>query len=143
MIDNFAGKYAFLSNFYMVYVDYEGLTYTSSEAAFQAAKTFDLEEKKRFADMSPKEVKRAGRRIPLREDWEEVKDDVMYAVCKEKFRNPDLRDRLLATGDEELVEGNTWNDRYWGVCKGEGENKLGKILMRIREEIRKDHTEKE
>lgn len=136
MIDRFSHKYSFLSNFYMIYVHYEGLTYANSEAAFQAAKLLNNEDRKRFTSMNPKEAKREGKRVPLREDWEEIKDNVMYEVCKSKFQNPDLAKKLLDTGDEELVEGNTWNDTYWGVCNGEGQNKLGKILMRIREELR-------
>ena len=51
-------------------------------------------------------------------------------------QNPVLAEKLLATGDDELVEFNTWNDKYWGVCRGEGENKLGKVLMRIRQEFK-------
>ena len=138
MIDKFAYKYSFLSNFYMIYVHYEGLTYVNAEAAFQAAKLLNNEDRKRFTTMNPKMAKQEGRRVPLREDWEEIKDDVMYNVCKAKFENSELAEKLLATGDEELVEGNTWNDTYWGVCNGVGENKLGKILMRIRDELREE-----
>lgn len=53
-----------------------------------------------------------------------------------KMSEPKLRSQLLSTGTAELVEGNWWNDRYWGVCNGRGENHLGKILMRIREELK-------
>ena len=68
----------------------------------------------------------------------------MYSVCKAKFtQNTDLLKKLLDTGDAELVEGNTWGDRVWGVCKGEGENRLGKILMRIRGEIPEEQKQKE
>lgn len=116
-IDDFRGEYFFLSNFFMAHVIYQGIRFENNEAAFQAAK-------------------RLGRRVVLRPDWEEVKFDVMYDVCRAKFtQHPDLRANLLATGDAELVEGNTWNDRVWGVCKGVGENNLGKILMRIRNEL--------
>lgn len=141
MINNFTGKYSFLSNFFVVYVYYEGITYANSEAAFQAAKLLDLEKRKAFAKMNPREAKRQGRRVDLREDWELVKDDIMYEVCKSKFQNPYMREKLLATGNEELVEGNNWNDTYWGVCRGVGENKLGKILMRIREEEKENEEE--
>lgn len=61
----------------------------------------------------------------------------MYEICKAKFtQHKDLAEKLLETGDEELVEGNKWNDTYWGVCNGKGKNQLGKILMRIREELK-------
>ena len=145
MIDNFSGDYFFLSNFYNVYVDYEGISYCSSEAAFQAAKTMNTEERSRIARMSPSDSKKAGRRLQLRPDWESVKDRVMYDVCLSKFSNNDsfrLKERLLATGDEELVEGNTWHDNYWGNCTCDkckdipGRNHLGKTLMRIREELK-------
>lgn len=57
-------------------------------------------------------------------------------ICKAKFsQNPDLADKLVATKDAELIEGNTWGDRIWGVCDGIGENRLGKILMRVRAEM--------
>ena len=61
----------------------------------------------------------------------------MYEIVKAKFeQNEDLRKRLINTGDEELIEGNTWGDKIWGKVKGEGQNNLGKILMRVRKELR-------
>jgi predicted NAD-dependent protein-ADP-ribosyltransferase YbiA (DUF1768 family) len=63
----------------------------------------------------------------------------MYQCVKDKFtRNQDLKEQLIATGNEELVEGNTWGDIYWGVSRGRGKNMLGKILMRVREELRNE-----
>ena len=62
----------------------------------------------------------------------------MFDVVALKFKqNLFLAEKLLKTGDEELIEGNDWNDCYWGVCQGKGENKLGQILQRIRSELRK------
>ncbi len=81
--------------------------------------------------------------VDLRSDWEEVKDEIMYKVVTCKFtQNQDLKEKLLAAGDKTLIEGNTWNDRYWGVCRGKGQNKLGQILMRVREELRYNNGEK-
>jgi predicted NAD-dependent protein-ADP-ribosyltransferase YbiA (DUF1768 family) len=77
-----------------------------------------------------------GRAVTLRHDWEAVKFSYMELGLRLKFQNSDLAEKLIATGDEELVEGNTWGDRVWGVCDGEGENRLGKLLMKIREEIK-------
>ena len=75
----------------------------------------------------------------LRGDWEEVKDNIMYEICKAKFtQNEDLKEKLLATGNDILEEGNTWGDRVWGTVNGVGENRLGKILMRVREELRNE-----
>ena len=87
--------------------------------------------------LSCPEAKRLGGRIPIRYDWESVKLDVMETLLRDKFtRHADLRILLLDTGDRELVEGNTWDDRFWGVCEGVGENHLGRLLMKIRAELR-------
>lgn len=132
-IKEFKGGNAFLSNFYVSSVIYEGIRFENSEAAFQAAKC--PERMREFCGLSPQAAKRLGRRVEMRPDWETVKYDVMYQVCMAKFtQNPDLLEKLLATGDAELVEGNTWGDKVWGVCDGIGENNLGKTLMRIRSE---------
>lgn len=137
MIDTFRGKYYFLSNFYPSDIEYDGITYTSNEAAFQAQKVLDHEEKLRFKNLDPRKAKKLGRRVKLRRDWDEVKDNYMYEICRAKFtQNPDLAAKLLKTGEEELVEGNTWHDTYWGVCNGRGKNRLGKILMKVRSELR-------
>jgi hypothetical protein len=95
-----------------------------------------MKTRKEFCELAPKEAKLIGRDIQLREDWHSVKDEIMYNIVKDKFlRNPDIRQRLLYTINDDLVEGNNWNDTYWGVCNGIGQNKLGKILMRVRKEI--------
>lgn len=137
MIDSFREEYYFLSNFYHVDVEYDGIVYKNSEAAFQAQKVLDDDEKLLFSDLYPREAKELGRKVKLRKDWNDVKDNYMYEICKAKFtQHEDLAEKLLETGDEELVEGNTWNDTYWGVCNGKGKNQLGKTLMRIREELK-------
>ena len=137
-IDRFRGEYAFLSNFHRAPFDWRGQEWRTAEAGFQAAKTQDERMRERIrAARSPAEAKRLGRRVDLRPDWERVKDDVMHAVLQAKFAVPELRDALLATGDAELVEGNTWGDVYWGVCGGRGTNQLGRTLMRIRDDIRR------
>jgi ribA/ribD-fused uncharacterized protein len=138
-IDSFQGEYRFLSNFWPAEVEFEGITYPTAEHAYQAAKTLDAAERKRIAALAtPADAKRAGRAVqPLRADWEMAKFDVMERCVRDKFtRHADLRQRLLATGDAELIEGNTWGDRIWGVYQGEGENRLGKILMNVRAELR-------
>ena len=136
MIDKFEGRYAFLSNFFEAPVKFHGLRFRNNEAAFQSMKTSDREQ---FVNLRANEAKRLGRKVKLREDWESVKDNIMYEIVVEKFKqNQDLKFKLLDTGDAELVEGNWWNDTYWGVCEGVGENKLGKILMKVREELRNE-----
>jgi ribA/ribD-fused uncharacterized protein len=143
MIDNFKGKYRFLSNFYPCLIRYEENFYPSVEHAYQAAKTLDLDfQKAIFFAPYAVDAKRIGRNAPLREDWEDIKVDVMENLLKQKFSIFELKSKLLATGNEELVEGNWWGDTFWGVCRGVGENHLGKLLMEIREEIRDSNTNK-
>ena len=137
-IKTFRGQYDFLSNFYEAPVTWEGLTYTNSEAAFQAAKVLTDEERLPFTTLSPAKAKRMGRQVSLRADWEAVKTRVMEEVVRAKFtQNPDLAARLLATGDAQLIEGTTWGDKCWGVDlrTGQGENRLGRILMQVRAEL--------
>ena len=137
-IDRFRGDYGFLSNFWEVPVTYQGLTYGSNEAAFQAQKCMTEEEKLPFTRMRPSEAKKTGRRVALRPDWEKVKVGIMEEIVRAKFtQNEDLKWRLIGTGDADLEEGNTWHDTCWGVDAktGEGRNHLGKILMKIRAEL--------
>jgi ribA/ribD-fused uncharacterized protein len=137
MIENFEGEYAFLSNFSPSPIVLDRITYPTVEHAFQAAKADNRLERERMASLpTPGAAKRAGRKVTLRPDWERVKVAVMEDLVRRKFADRDLAARLLATGDEQLVEGNTWNDRFWGVCRGEGRNELGKILMRVRAELK-------
>lgn len=137
IIDKFDKGNFFLSNFYTCKVPYKGRTYKSSEAAYQAQKTKDLELRKEFEDLSARDAKNKGRTLELRRDWEEVKDTVMYEICYSKFiNNPYIARKLIDTGDAVLIEGNTWFDTYWGVCNNTGLNKLGQILMRVREEMK-------
>lgn len=139
-ISEFRGENEFLSNFYSpCVVIYESIAYTSAEAAYQSAKITDIEGRFVFASMRPLAAKKAGKKLALRPDWESVRLQVMYDIVKDKFtRNKDLHDKLLATGDRQLIEGNYWNDTFWGVCRGVGENHLGIILMRVREELKLD-----
>ena len=135
-IDKFHEEFDWLSNFFPCQVKFEGLTFTSSEAAFQAAKCADQNEREKFVNLSAGRTKRLGKKVNLREDWNRVKIDVMREVLICKFsQNPELKEKLIATGNEELIEGNNWNDRFWGVCRGVGQNHLGKLLMEIRRTI--------
>lgn len=135
VIDCFDGEYAFLSNFYPVVVHFGQHTYLNSEAAFQAQKCVHEYEMRQFCGLPAGKAKRLGRKVQLRSDWERIKDDIMYQVVRAKFsQHPNLWWQLRATEDAELIEGNTWGDRYWGAVNGVGENKLGRILMRIRAE---------
>lgn len=137
MIDSFQGGYRYLSNFHLVDVELDGVVYTSTEAAYQAAKTLDKERRKDFEKASPRDAKRMGRALALRPDWEQVKIEVMEKLLRQKFaKGTQLAQALIATENEELIEGNTWKDTFWGVCNGVGTNYLGKLLMKIRSELR-------
>lgn len=142
VIDVFTGPHRFLSNFHPCPVMVGTTTFPSSEHAFQAAKSKDPKRDwPRFADpeVSAAEAKRMGRNVALREDWEEKKIPVMRRIVYLKFaQNPDLGGLLLSTGDALLVEGNTWGDIFWGVCRGTGQNWLGRILMEVRDQLRKE-----
>ncbi len=117
MIDSFKGRTAFLSNFHASPVEFEGATYPTVEHAFQAAKTLDLRERETIrVAKTPKDAKRLGRSARLRADWEDAKFDIMRALLRRKFAEPNLRQLLLETGRAELVEGNTWHDKTWGRC---------------------------
>ena len=137
MIDNFTKEYAFLSNFYPSKVIYEGIEYDTIEHAYQAAKTLNPSERE-FVRMqtTPGRAKRIGQKVHIREDWEDVKIGVMLDLIRQKFKNElRLKNKLLATGTEKLVEGNTWGDTFWVICNGIGFNNLGKILMKVRNEL--------
>lgn len=146
MIGSFTGRYFWLSNFYVCPVGMYGSIYPSVEHAFQAAKVPPGREgdairatiraaRDSRGRPNPGWAKRLGRRVKLREDWEDVKLDVMRTLLERKFAIPELRYMLICTGSEELVEGNTWGDRYWGKVDGEGENHLGRLLMAIRDDL--------
>ena len=133
-IDSFRGKYSFLSNFHPSRIQYAGYEYPTAEHAYQASKTGypDQEEKIRNAE-TPAQAKHLGQKVTLRPKWDYIKDNVMYNILLSKFsQNEYLKDKILSTGDEILIEGNTWGDKYWGVCNGEGYNVLGILLMRVR-----------
>ena len=136
-ITRFSGEYRWLSNFHYAEVFFEGRKYPSTEHAYQAAKTLDPEQRLMIKNCKTcGQAKRLGQDVTLRQDWESVKLDVMRAVVWYKFANhDDLKKLLLATGDEHLVEGNTWQDYFWGVCGGRGQNHLGRILMDVRKQL--------
>lgn len=135
-IDQFQGKYRFLSNFWNCPVTYGGITYKNTEAAFQAQKCTDPADRVHFSGLDPPSAKRRGRRVKLRPDWESVKDGLMADIVTAKFeQHPELAARLIATAPAELIEGNSWGDTYWGVCGGQGENRLGLILMAVRSKL--------
>ena len=139
-------KYGCFSNFTYCKVNFGGITYNSTEAAWQAQKTLNENERKQFATLNPSEAKKLGRKVNLRTDWEEVKYQLMVDVCYEKFKNSKkFREVLLSTENEEIIENTTgWHDNIWGNCEcpkcinKPGRNLLGKALMEVREKLRNE-----
>lgn len=143
MIDQFRGENRFLSNFFNHRLEFKGVFYRTSEHAFQASKANSPTDMRRVQSCpTPGKAKALGRNISLRPDWEEVKDEMMLKITRIKFQDEYLKGRLIATGTQVLTEGNMWHDNYWGNCTCFecntilGENHLGLILMRVREELR-------
>ena len=137
-ITQFRGNYYFLSNFSDYPVQLDGLTYLNGEAAFQSGKVTTHNERLAFVGIPPNIAKSKGRKVKLRSDWEAVKVDRMRQVIDAKFSDSKLAKLLDQTGDTELLEGNNWHDKIWGVDSTtlQGQNQLGKILMAKREQLR-------
>lgn len=142
-ISSFSGRNHFLSNFHPSEVEMDGAIYPTVEHAYQAAKTMDPEEREIIRTAkTPGMAKKLGKHVTIRPGWisEEVRDRVMADLVWQKFsKHPRLAKQLLDTGDARLAEGNWWGDTYWGICRGEGENMLGEILMQVRKQLRRMH----
>lgn len=145
-IEHFAGEYGFLSNFYFpAPVMLDGVEYPTTEHAYQACKTLDKNYRKKIKNTSGAgKAKKLGQKksmdkcgVKLRPDWENIKLNVMLDLLRQKFSNGELKQKLLDTGDAELIENNWWGDFYWGMVNGEGENHLGRLLMKVRNEQRR------
>lgn len=143
----FRGKYNFLSNFYSIKIQIlseqsdllnvpVSMVFNSVEHAFQASKS---EKYNLFLNCTAKEAKQLGRKLPLRDDWNIIKVDIMKELLQIKFSNFALRKKLNMI-DEDIIEHNYWHDNFWGVClcekcNGElGVNMLGNLLMKVRGE---------
>lgn len=140
VIDHFSGTYLFLSNFYYCPIEFEGLVYPSVEHAFQAAKTLDPEERMAIRDCPTcAEAKQKGRSIALRANWNQLKIKIMAELLRLKFSQGHLHVLLVKTGDAHLIEGNSWDDQFWGCVRIDqhwvGQNNLGKLLMQLRTEL--------
>lgn len=132
MIDKFIGKYRFLSNFWPAGIWFEGRAFYSVEAAYQSTKRDDEHYKKVLGwTVDPRKAKALAKGLKRPANSLEI----METLVRQKFSIEPLRRQLLETHGQELVEGNTWGDTFWGVCNGVGENHLGKILTKVREEM--------
>lgn len=157
MIKEFRGKYRFLSNFYESIIHHDGILYPTVEHFFQAMKTLIREERIAISQAATAGIAKKmgsptgykGFKITLRPDWEKkvkgrvLKVLVMMDGLRAKFSYPDLADKLIATYPQQLVEGNWWSDRTWGVDlrTGIGQNLLGKCLGEVRLELINEREE--
>ncbi len=133
MINDFRGKYYFLSNFYPCALMVDNRMYSCSEGAYMSMKTIDPKVRDKFSYLAGKDARKLGRSVTIRPNWDDLRLGMMEMVLNAKFaQNPTLMKRLIDTGNEELVEGNTWGDHFWGVDEF-GANNLGKLLMKIRD----------
>ena len=136
-----ADSYFELSNFYPHGVEEDGVYWPSVEHYFQAQKFEDSEYREKIRTCgSPKNAKTLGqsRKYKLRDDWEEVKEDIMLNALRKKFGHPKMREILLGTKRRALIE-NSPHDKYWGIGRdGKGKNRLGQLLMQVRSEIKDD-----
>lgn len=141
IIDSFSGEYRWLSNFYPCDVRYQMDTYPSSEHAYQAAKTLNQDDRDHIANnLTAGQAKRYGQTVEISDNFLENKIQIMDIILTSKFiRNLDLTQKLVDTGDAHIIEGNTWNDTFWGMCDGKGKNNLGKLIMKLRRHIIEDN----
>lgn len=147
MILEFKDENAFLSNFWGCKITYWrfGIQYffDSSEHLFMSFKNTTKEwhqQCSNLAGYTPGQIKRLARKVDLVSNWEDIKYECMTIAVTAKFsQNEDLKAKLLATGKQNLVEGNFHNDKIWGVClkssPNVGENYLGRILMSVRDKL--------
>ena len=147
-IDSFSGNFRWLSNFVgapglvIKSTAHSNVTANNIEVIYHIDKCCKQEDIELLLEAgTPGKAKKAGKNITLRPDWDEVKLGVMENLVRQKFSSIPFKGLLLGTGDANLEEGNYWHDNYWGVCHcskcgGNGQNHLGKILMKIREELK-------
>jgi ribA/ribD-fused uncharacterized protein len=137
IIDSFRGQYGFLSNFFDCGFQYDGKIYRTNEHFYQSHKP-SLEADKEIIRNAKNayEAARLGRSCKIKKNWEKIKVPIMKLGLSLKFDNPDLKQMLLETGNQELIEGNKHGDVFWGVCNGKGQNVLGQLLMSLREKLK-------
>jgi len=134
-------KYGEFSNFYKKRIMIDGKKYRSTEHYYQSKKFEGTEWEEYIRNQTtPRKSAEEGRRkdLPLREDWADIKNEIMITALYYKFKDEALRNLLLSTEEEELVENSPF-DCYWGCgLDGSGKNILGKQLMSLRTVIRKE-----
>lgn len=136
-ITEFRGEFSWLSNFFPVQIEYEGLTYPSVEHAYQAGKLINIEDRKLFLIMSAGQAKRNWKKYKTYNLTEEFRLNLMYQLLSIKFNQEPFKSLLIATGDCNIIEKNYWGDTFFGYClkTNQGKNHLGQMIMNIREKL--------
>lgn len=137
-ISEFSGEYRWLSNFAECRIILGNTTYSSVEHAYQSMKSDDPEWRKFCADPSNSAgtIKRKSRDVTIIPRWDDLKELVMYICLFQKYLQEPYLTALVETGDSLIIEGNTWGDTFWGVCDGKGQNRLGELIMKIRDKVK-------
>lgn len=144
VIIEFSGEYGFLSNYARCDIELDGETYRTVEHAYQAAKTLDLNWRAAIRSLShPQWAKNRGKRLPIRDGWESMRHDILVSLLRQKFAQPKFRAKLMATGTRHIIDSYGCGDNWWDVCVDQerthqGGNRLGIMLMQIRDELRAD-----
>ena len=134
-ITSFTGEYSFLSNSFPCLVEIDGLKFNSAEAAFWSQKVKDVNARRKYTRLNPNKAReKAMNAVPI-DDWDELKEDIMKKILKIKFSNPDLKKKLKDTNKQKLLNNTTYRDEYWGIYLGKGKNKLGVLLMELRDNL--------
>ena len=136
MINKFDNEYIFLSNYYPQNITYKGITYNCAMNAYYGQLISDNLQKKAIANATPSRALSMVINSISKIDYsQEEQDNIMYEILKVKFSDSKLKNLLLQTNQEPLNNNINWEDTYWGICNDEGDNKLGKLLMKLRDEL--------
>lgn len=136
IISGFSNDWRWLSNMWPARIKFRGVTFQCSESAYQASKfSSDKKTFNHFSSLTGVDAKKESKKYVEDANFKNVRLETMYEIVKIKFSYAPLKKMLCLTKDADIIESNTWGDTFWGVCDGEGENHLGLILKRIRNEF--------
>ena len=134
-ITSFTGDYSFLANSFPCPIEIDGLVFNSAEAAFWAQRVKDVKARRKYTRLNPNKAREKSLQAEPVDDWEKTKNYIMKKILKIKFSNPDLAKKLKATSGSKLMNNTTYRDEYWGIYMGKGHNKLGVLLMELRDTL--------
>lgn len=135
-ITHFVDEYDFLANTFNHPFVFDGLKFSTAEAAFYAQRVRDVKARRKYTRLNPNQARsKALQAIPI-DEWDSRKLSIMEKVLRAKFSDPELKKKLLDTGDASLINTNSYRDDYWGIYMGKGKNKLGVLLEKIRDELK-------